>query len=61
MSLPASQQHALNRIEKALASDYPSLGPLFATFTRLTGYEAMPATERLTARPRWRQRRIRRH
>jgi hypothetical protein len=61
MSLPSSQQHALNRIEKALAGDYPSLGPLFAIFTRLTGHEAMPVTERLTARPRWRQRRTRRH
>ena len=53
MSLPASQRRALNQIEKTLADDHPSLGPLFAIFTRLTGYEAMPVTERVTAR-RWR-------
>ena len=52
MSLPASQRRALNRIEKTLADDHPSLGPLFAIFTRLTGHEAMPVTERVTAR-RW--------
>jgi hypothetical protein len=55
MSLPASQRRALNQIEKTLADDHPSLGPLFAIFTRLTGREAMPVTERVTARPwRWR-------
>jgi hypothetical protein len=59
MSLPASQRRALNQIERTLADDHPSLGPLFAIFTRLTGREAMPVTERVTARPwRW-QRRIR--
>jgi hypothetical protein len=60
MSLPASQRRALNQIEKTLADDHPSLGPLFAIFTRLTGHEAMPETERVTARPwRWRwQRRM---
>jgi hypothetical protein len=52
MSLPASQQRALNQIEKTLADDHPSLGPLFAIFTRLVGHEAMPVTERVTARPR---------
>jgi hypothetical protein len=52
-SLPTSQQRALNRIEKTLADDHPSLGPLFAIFTRLVGHEAMPVTERVTARP-WR-------
>jgi hypothetical protein len=55
MSLPTSQQRALNRIEKTLADDHPSLGPLFAIFTRLVGHEAMPVTERVTARP-WRSR-----
>jgi hypothetical protein len=54
MSLPASEQRALNQIEKTLADDHPSLGPLFAIFTRLTGHEAMPATERVTVRP-WRR------
>jgi hypothetical protein len=53
MSLPASQQRALSQIEKTLADDHPGLGPLFATFTRLAGQEAMPVTERVTARS-WR-------
>ena len=53
MSLPASQQRTLSQIEKALADDHPGLGPLFATFTRLAGQEAMPVTERVTARS-WR-------
>ena len=56
MSLPASQRRALNQIEKTLADDHPALGPLFAIFTRLTGHEAMPVTEQVTAR-RWRWRR----
>ena len=58
MSLPTSQQRALNQIEKTLAEDHPALGPLFAIFTRLNGHEAMPVTERVTAR-RWWQRRMR--
>jgi hypothetical protein len=54
MSLPASERRALNQIEKTLAGDDPGLGPLFAIFTRLTGHEAMPVTERVTARSlRW--------
>ena len=53
MSLPASQQRALSQIEKTLADDHPGLGPLFATFTRLAGQEAMPVTERVTDRPRF--------
>jgi len=57
MSLPTSQQRALNQIGETLAHD-PGLGPLFAIFARLVGHEAMPVTERLTAQPwRW-QRRI---
>jgi hypothetical protein len=56
MSLPASQRRALNLIEKTLADDHPSLGPLFAIFTRLAGHEAMPVTERVTARRRQRRR-----
>jgi hypothetical protein len=57
MSLPASQQRALHQIEKTLADDHPSLGPLFASFARLVGHEAMPVTERVTARPwRWQRR-----
>jgi hypothetical protein len=52
MSLPTSQQRALDQIEKSLALDHPALGPLFATFTRVVGQEPMPVTERVTARPR---------
>jgi hypothetical protein len=59
MSLPGSQRRALNQIEKTLANDHPSLGPLFAIFTRLAGHEAMPVTERVTRRPWRRQRRMR--
>ena len=58
MSLPASQQRALDQIEKALADDHPGLGPLFFIFTKLTGHEAMPMTERVADR-RWWQRRMR--
>jgi hypothetical protein len=54
MSLPASQQRALNQIEETLADDHPGLGPLFAMFTRLTGHEPMPVTEGVTVR-RWRR------
>ena len=54
MSLSASQRRALSQIEKTLADDHPGLGPLFAIFTRLAGHEAMPATERVSARP-WRR------
>ena len=60
MSLPASQQRALNQIEETLADDHPGLGPLFAMFTRLTGHEPMPVTEGVTVRRwRWQRRRIR--
>jgi len=55
MGLPASQQRALNQIEKTLADDHPGLGPLFAIFTRLAGHEAMPVTERVAGRPWWRR------
>lgn len=58
MGLPASQRRALIQIEKTLADDHPSLGPLFAVFTRLTGHEAMPVTERVRGRPWRRQRRM---
>ncbi|HEY1627009.1 MAG TPA: hypothetical protein VGG16_24760 [Streptosporangiaceae bacterium] len=57
MSSPASQRRALSQIEKALADDHPGLGPLFAVFTRQTGDEPMPVTERVTAW-RWQRRRM---
>jgi hypothetical protein len=59
MSWPASPQRALNQIEKTLADDHPSLGPLFAIFTGLARRDAMPLTERVVHRP-WRLRRERR-
>jgi hypothetical protein len=59
MGLPTSQQRALNLIEKTLVHDHPSLGPLFAIFTALVDHEAMPVTERVTARPWWSRWRIR--
>jgi hypothetical protein len=52
MSLPTSQQRALDQIEKTLAHDHPALGPLFATFTKVVGQEPMPVTERVRGRPR---------
>jgi len=50
MTLPPSQQRALDQIEKTLADDHPALERLFGIFTRLAGHEAMPVTERVTAR-----------
>ena len=52
MSLPARQQHALDRIEKALLADDPPFGSRFAIFTRLTWHEAMPGIE-LVKSGRW--------
>jgi hypothetical protein len=52
MSLPTGQQRALDQIEKTLAYDHPALGRLFADFARVAGREPMPATERVTGRPR---------
>ena len=54
MSLPASQQRALGKIEKALADDHPGLGPLFAIFTQLAGREAMPGRVPYSIRKRGR-------
>jgi hypothetical protein len=53
MRSTTSRIRQLNRIEKMLLADEPSLDSLFAVFTRLTRDEAMPATERVTA-GRWR-------
>jgi hypothetical protein len=55
MSLPGGERRALNRIERALLEEDRRLGALFAVFTRLTGHEAMPLAERVTAGP-WRLR-----
>jgi Protein of unknown function (DUF3040) len=59
MTLPTSQQRALDRIEKALADDHPGLDRLFGMFTRLSGHEPMPEIERVSAQ-QWRRRRTRR-
>jgi hypothetical protein len=53
MSLPASEERVLTRIEQMLLARDPRLKSLFAIFTRLTGQEAMPVTEQLQPR-RWR-------
>jgi hypothetical protein len=52
MSLPARQQSALDRIEKALLADDPRFGSLFAIFTRLMWHEAIPGIE-LVKSGRW--------
>jgi Protein of unknown function (DUF3040) len=52
MSLPARQQHTLDEIELRLLAGDPRLTSMFATFTRLTAPEAMPATEAIRARLR---------
>jgi hypothetical protein len=52
MSLPVSEERTLSGIEQRLLSRDPRLKSLFAIFTRLTRYEAMPAIEQLRRR-RW--------
>jgi hypothetical protein len=47
MSLPTYEQKELLRIEQILQSRDPRLKSLFATFTRLTRNEAMPAREQI--------------
>jgi Protein of unknown function (DUF3040) len=51
MSLPASEQRALDRIEETLHAGDPRLRSLFMIFTRLTRHEAMPSTEQVNTRP----------
>jgi Protein of unknown function (DUF3040) len=50
MSLPTRQQHVLDQIEASLQSGDPRLKSMFATFTRLTSREAMPARESICRR-----------
>jgi hypothetical protein len=62
MSLPASQQRALDRIEKKLQAGDPRLRSLFAIFTRLTWHEALLRFEQVKSRlwqPLIRPRRLR--
>ena len=47
MTLPASQQHALNAIDEVFQSAEPRLATMFGVFTHLTREEAMPAVETL--------------
>ena len=50
MSLPASQQRILDRIERKLWDSDPRLMALFSIFTRLTRDEEMPRIEEVRAR-----------
>ena len=47
MTLPASQQHALDAIDDVLQSSEPRLATMFGVFTDLTRLEAMPPVETL--------------
>lgn len=47
MTLPASQQHALDAIDDGLRSAEPQLASMFGVFTDLTRLEAMPGVETL--------------
>ena len=53
MSLPASQQHALDAIDDGLQHGDPRLARMFAVFTRLTRLESMPTRETLPLRQWW--------
>jgi hypothetical protein len=53
MSLPASQQNALDAIDDGLRHGDPRLARMFAVFTRLTRQESMPARETLPPRQWW--------
>jgi Protein of unknown function (DUF3040) len=55
MSLAASEERALAKIERVLRSRDPLLESLFATFTALTCREALPAREQIQRRG-WRPR-----
>ncbi|MGH3069563.1 MAG: hypothetical protein ACRDMI_13370 [Streptosporangiaceae bacterium] len=53
MTLPASQQHALDAINEVLQSAEPQLATMFGVFTDLTRLEAMPPAETLSPGPWW--------
>jgi hypothetical protein len=53
MTLPASQQHALDVIDDVLQSAEPRLATMFGVFTHLTRQEAMPAVETLPPSRWW--------
>jgi hypothetical protein len=53
MSLPASQQRVLDRIEEALKRREPRLASMFAIFNRLNIHERLPWIEALKPMPWW--------
>jgi len=59
MSLPASQQRVLDRIEEVLKKREPRLVSMFAMFTRLNIGERLPRIEALELVPWWSPRRYR--
>ena len=59
MSLPASQQRVLDRIEEVLKKREPRLVSMFAMFTRLNLGERLPRLEALELVPWWSPRRYR--
>src|SRR5437667_11829173 len=59
MSLPASQQRVLDRIEEALRRREPRLASMFAMFNRLNIHERLPWIEALEAVPWWSAKRFR--
>ena len=59
MSLPASQQRVLDRIEEALKKREPRLASMFAMFTRLNINERLPRIEALEVMQWWHPRRYR--
>jgi hypothetical protein len=59
MSLPASQQRILDRIEEVLKKREPRLVSMFAMFTRLNLGERLPRIEALELVPWWSPRRYR--
>jgi hypothetical protein len=53
MSLPASQQRVLDRIEETLKRREPRLASMFAIFNRLNIHERLPWIEALRPVPWW--------
>ena len=58
MTLPASQQRALDAIDDVLQSAEPRLATMFGVFTDLTRLDAMPAAETLEPGPWWARHRL---
>jgi len=53
MTLPSSQQHALDAIDDNLQTAEPRLATMFGVFTDLTRQEAMPVVETLPPESWW--------